>query len=141
MGLPGLGISYLGHFEKEIGTTLIRGDLDKDGKVFDSIVKAFKENFDDVNAGYRYYNRENLATGTHALLLLVSAMMTHGDILELGIGDHSTRLLHDILEEDNKTEKRMLVSAESDLEWLESYKDLASPFHQIIHVLECKSTN
>ena len=124
----------MGHFEKNIGTTLISGDLDKDGKVFDSIVKAFKDNFDDVNAGYRYYNRENLATGTHARLLLVCAMMTHGDILELGIGDHSTRLLHDILEEDNKTEKRMLVSAESVLEWLESYKDLLSPFHKIIHV-------
>jgi len=131
--LPGLG-----DYMKPIWTTLIRGDLDKDGKVFDSIVKSFKDDFDDVNAGYRFYNNENAAYGTHARLLLVAAMMTHGDILELGMGDHSTQLLHDILEEDNKSEKRMLVSAESDLEWLESYKSLVSPFHQILHVESCQ---
>jgi len=138
MGLPGLGLAHLGDFEKQIWTTLIRGDLDKDGKVFDSVVKAFKDNFDDANAGYRFYNNENAAYGTHARLLLVAAMMTHGDILELGMGDHSTQLLHDILEEDNKSEKRMLVSAESDLEWLERFKIFSSSFHQILYVKKYK---
>ena len=120
--------------EKQIWTTLIRGDLDQDGEVFGSIIKAFEHNFDDINSGYRHYNRQNVDYGTHARLLLLSALMTHGDILELGTGDHSTQLLHDILEEDNKTEKRLLVSADSDPLWLEKYSYLSSPFHQLLLV-------
>ena len=69
--------------------------------------------------------------------MLVATMMTHGDILELGTGDHSTKLLHDILEDDNKNKKRMLVSAESNPEWLDKFRDLSSPFHQMLLVQPC----
>ena len=123
--------------EKNIWTTLIRGDLDEDGEVFDSVVKTFKNRYDDINAGYRHYNKDNLDYGTHARLMLVAAMMTHGDILELGTGEHSTKLLHAILEDDNKIEKRMLVSAESDPAWLNRFRNLSSPFHQLLLVLPC----
>ena len=124
----------MGDLEKTVWTSIIKGDLDEEEKVFESIVEAFKNNPEDADAGYRYHNSDNAAYGTHARLLLVSVMMTHGDILELGMGKHSTKLIHDILEEDNKAEKRMIVSAESDSTWLETFQDLSSPFHQIPYV-------
>ena len=37
-----------------------------------------------------------------------------GAILELGTGDHSTPVLHSVMEQED----RMLVSAESDQDWL-----------------------
>ena len=83
-GGPG-SVLPVSSLEKEIWTTLIRGDLDEDDNVFNSIVKAFKENFDDINAGYRHYNKKNLDFGTHARVLLVAAMMTHGTYLSLGL--------------------------------------------------------
>ena len=124
----------MGDLEKTVWTSILKGDLDKEEKVFESIVEAFKNNSEDADAGYRYHNNDDAAYGTHARLLLVSVMMTHGDILELGMGKHSTKLIHDILEEDNKAEKRMIVSAESDSTWLEAFQDLSSPFHQILYV-------
>ena len=127
--------------DKDVWTTLIRGDLDQDATVFNSIVKEFNDKFDDLNAGYRHINKDNVDYGTHARLLLIAAMMTHGDILELGTGDHSTQLLHDILEDDNKNEKRMLLSAESDSLWLEKFKHLYAPFHHLILVEPCQQVN
>ena len=123
-GGPG-SVLPVSSLEKEIWTTLIRGDLDEDDNVFNSIVKAFKENFDDINAGYRHYNKKNLDYGTHARLLMVAAMMTH------------TKLLHGILEDDNKKENRLLVSADSDPAWLDRFSDLSSPSHQLILVQPC----
>ena len=49
-GGPGSALP-VSSLEKEIWTTLIRRDRDEDDNVFNSIVKAFKENFDDINAG------------------------------------------------------------------------------------------
>ena len=128
----------MGDLKKSVWTTIISGDLDKDDEVFESIVEAFEANFEEADAGYRYLNNNNAAYGTHARLLLVAVMMTHGDILELGMGEHSTKLIHDILTEDNKAEKRMLVSAESNSEWLGSFKELNSPFHQVLYVNKCR---
>ena len=99
--------------EKKIFTTIIQGDLDKDGKVFESIIAKFQEYGDDINAGYNHYNEDNLYKGTHIRLVLAAAMMTFGDILELGTDELSTKLLHDILYQDDDTSKRLLVSAES----------------------------
>ena len=119
-------------------TTLISGDLDQDDAVFNSIVEAFNNNLDEANAGYKNYNEENAAYGTHARLLLVAAMMTHGDILELGMGDYSTQMMHDIIEDDNKIEKRMLVSAESHQQWMKRFTKLSSSFHHIMYVHKCE---
>eukprot|EP00090_Calanus_glacialis_P038258 TRINITY_DN6683_c0_g1_i4.p1 TRINITY_DN6683_c0_g1~~TRINITY_DN6683_c0_g1_i4.p1 ORF type:complete len:640 (-),score=138.81 TRINITY_DN6683_c0_g1_i4:103-2022(-) len=122
--------------EKKIFTTIIQGDLDKDGKVFESIIAKFKEHADDINAGYNHYNEDNLYKGTHIRLVLAAAMMTFGDILELGTDELSTKLLHDILDQDDDTSKRLLVSAESQLKNLEKHK---SEFHQLLHVPDCKA--
>ena len=125
----------------EIWTTIIKGDLDsKQNGVFESIVKKFEIHMDDINAGYRHYNRNNAAYGTHARLLLVATLMTRGNILELGAGDHSTKLFHEILEDDNLSGERLLVSAESDAAWLERFRNLSTSFHQLLWVDSCKIT-
>ena len=131
------GAMSISSMEMEVWTTLIRGDMDKEGEVFNSVAEAFKENFDDLNAAYRHYNKNNLVYGTHVRLLLLATMMTRGDILELGTGDYSTELLHDIIEEDNKKERRLLVSADSDPVWLNRFTHLSSPFHQLLLVNKC----
>ena len=127
--------------KKNIWTTLIMGDLDTDGRVFSSIVEAFEKQNGEVEALYRHYNKQNVDYGTHARLLLVAVLMTHGDILELGTGLHSTKLIHDVFEEDNKKEKRMLVSADSDLTWLKKSSELSSSFHQLLFVPMCSQEN
>ena len=137
----------LGHFagladiEKQVNTTLIAGDLDDDHKVFNSVVRAFKEQSEDVTAGFKYYNTKNEAVGTHVKLLLVAAMKTEGDMLELGMGTQSTKLLHDIFKEDNKLSRRMLVSVESDPAWFEDFKHLSSSFHQLLLLPDCNEKN
>merc|ERR1719483_90717 len=117
----------------QVWTTIFRGDLDINGKIYDSIVKAFSEHFDDINDVARLYNKEGNVYGTHTRLLLVAAMMTSGDILELGAGDYSTTLLDDVLEEE-KDGKRMMVTAESDKEWLNKFNHLSSSFHRLVLV-------
>ena len=62
-----------------------------------------------------------------------AAMMTFGDILELGTDELSTKLLHDILDQDDDTSKTLLVSAESQLENLEKHKDAESQSHQLLY--------
>ena len=59
--------------------------------------------------------------------------MTGGDILELGAGDYSTKLLDDVLE-DEKNDNRMMVTAESNQEWLSKFNHLSSSFHQLLLV-------
>ena len=66
-----------GSLDKEIWTTMIWGYLDEDDKVFNLIVKVLKENFEDIDAVYRFDNEKNNIYGTHVHLLLVAAMMTH----------------------------------------------------------------
>ena len=133
------GAMSISSMEMEVWTTLIRGDMDKEGEVFNSVAEAFKDNFDDLNAAYRHYNKKNLVYGTHVRLLLLATMMTRGDILELGTGDQSTELLHDIVEDDNKRgDARLLVSAESDSHWLDTFTHLSSSFHQLLLVENCQ---
>ena len=81
--------------EQKILTTIIQGDLDKNGNVFESIIAKFQEHADDINAGYHHYNEDNLYEGTHIKLVLAAAMVTCGDILELGTDELSTKLLHE----------------------------------------------
>ena len=120
-------------------TTIIQGDLDKEGKVFESIIRKFKENVEDVNAGYNYYNKDNLYRGTHIRLLIVAAMMTCGDILELGTHELSNKLLRDIIEKDSDDNKRrLIIFAESGLDKLEKLNIKESEHHQLLHVPDCK---
>ena len=120
-------------------TTIIQGDLDDGGKVFNSIKKKLKHQADEINAAYKHYNKDNLYAGTHIRLLFVAAMMTCGNILELGTDEHSAALFNDILEKDTRiTNKRMVVSAESDQRKLQNYKIQHDVSHQLLRVPHCK---
>ena len=120
-------------------TTIIQGDLDDEGKVFNSIKKKLKHHTNEINAAYKHYNKDNLYAGTHIRLLFVAAMMTCGNILELGTDEHSAALFNDILEKDTRyTNKRMVVSAESDQRKLQNYKIQNVVSHQLLHVPHCK---
>lgn len=119
---------------KTVWTTLIQGGRDQGGVAFRSVVDAFEENSDLLNSGYRHYNKNNTASGTYLRLLLAAAMLTHGDMLELGSGDYSTKLLHKVAEQDNGEGQRMLVTADSNPSTLSTHEDLACQFHQLVHV-------
>lgn len=129
--------------EKQIWTSVIQGDLDTDGETFNSVVTAFQTIFKDVNGAYRHYNKENKDYGTHLRLTLTAALLTQGDILELGTGHFSTQILHTVLEhQETETEnstankshghRRKIVSVESDPKWFAKYAHLANSFHQLV---------
>ena len=125
--------------EKRIMTTIIQGDLDYGGNLFNSVKRKIQEDSSDVNAAYKHYNNENDYSGTHLKLLLVAAMMTCGDILELGTDEHSAELWQDIIEmneRDNK--KRMIVSAEADARKIKKQKTKTFDSYQLIEVPDCK---
>ena len=63
--------------------------------------------------------------GTHLPMLLRAVMMTTGPVLELGCGDHSTLVLHEVCRH------RRLVSLETDIVWFDVYKTLANKNHDI----------
>lgn len=70
---------------------------------------------------------------THQPVLYTIAMSTTGPIIEFGCGDSSTGLLHEIC----KKNKRLLISIDDNLEWLNKfalkYKD-DSAWHQFFFV-------
>lgn len=68
--------------------------------------------------------------GTHIHPLITAALNTDGHILELGCGDYSTPLLHAIC----KSQKRDLLSTDTDKEWLEKFKDLETYWHRFQYV-------
>lgn len=75
--------------------------------------------------------------GTHIVPLLISVLNTTGTVIELGMGDFSTPLLHEIC----KLNKRKLISAETSNTWMTRYDDLKSPFHIFKHVPVYKNEN
>ncbi|CAF1218095.1 unnamed protein product [Rotaria sp. Silwood1] len=75
--------------------------------------------------------------GSHAIVLLAALYATKsGPILELGMGTTSTPLLHRLALE----QKRFLLSADSDLRWINHFSSFAenNTFHQLKYV-EIKS--
>ena len=54
-------------------------------------------------------------------------MSTKGDVIELGTGDYSTPVLHEIL----KNTGRKIFSFDSDLGWLDFFTDLRTENHSI----------
>jgi predicted O-methyltransferase YrrM len=74
---------------------------------------------------------------THLPLLVAAVTHTAGPVLELGIGNYSTLLLHELCR------SRTLVTLEmsTEREWLEKYYDLRTDGHVIEpveHWAECK---
>jgi hypothetical protein len=63
--------------------------------------------------------------GTHLVPLIAAVMATKGDVLELGMGDFSTPMLHELL----KRTDRLLVSIENDKEWFKNFSDLGNDKH------------
>ncbi len=68
--------------------------------------------------------------GTHMAPLINAVMNTTGDVFEMGCGDYSTPLLHYILTK----QKRFLLSADTDLKWINNFKYLENDFHTFKYV-------
>jgi hypothetical protein len=62
--------------------------------------------------------------------LLTVVAHTEGPILELGCGDYSTTLLHAVC----SATQRFLLTAETDMKWMNLFMDLQTPWHQFIYV-------
>ena len=67
---------------------------------------------------------------THQPFFIEVIKFTNGNILECGCGDGSTIMI----KEQIKNTGRKLISLESNLEWLNKYKHLADPFHELYHI-------
>jgi len=67
---------------------------------------------------------------THQPFFIEIIKFTNGDILECGCGDGSTIMI----KEQIKNTGRKLLSLESNLDWLNKYKHLADPFHELYHI-------
>lgn len=65
--------------------------------------------------------------GSHLPALLAACEHTSGPILECGMGDHSTPVLHDFCE---KTGRR-LISCDTHPDWVMSFQHLAAPWHEL----------
>ena len=63
--------------------------------------------------------------GTHFIPLAAAVARTTGPVLELGMGDHSTPLLHLMCHD------RLLVSADSNPRWMSRYEAFRSPTHHL----------
>jgi len=55
---------------------------------------------------------------------------TGGDVIECGMGDGSTKQLHDYCKE----RKRLLYSYEYDFQWFKKFKDLRTEWHDIVYI-------
>ena len=117
-----------------VWTTLVQGDMDQGGELFREVIETVDSYAGEVSAVYKTYNPNRAGFGTHLKLLLVAALITDGDILEMGSGNFSTRVLHDIVKMDYVG--RELVTAESSKEWLTNHKDMQTSFHKLNHILQ-----
>lgn len=113
-----------------VWASVIQGDLDKDGAIFDNVVKMHQSR--QINDIYDKYNKDNSGYGTHIRLLASSALATRGDILEMGTGFFSTPMFHEIVE--NGKDHRMIISAETDSSWVMKFQQYKNHFHQFVLV-------
>lgn len=68
--------------------------------------------------------------GTHLQPLLLAVFNTTGPVIELGAGDYSTTILHEVC----KQLGRQLFTYENDPEWLSGFADLASADHKLVQI-------
>jgi hypothetical protein len=86
-----------------------------------------------LNIHCQFYKNRVLSDAnwsTHMIPLITCALNTDGPILEMGVGDFSTPLLHSICSKN----ARFILSAEMDENWLNLFLDLEKNWHQFIHV-------
>ena len=67
---------------------------------------------------------------THLTMLTKAIHATKGDVLELGVGDGSTPVLHRLC----AAQGRRLVSMDNDAAYLERFESFRSPLHELILV-------
>jgi hypothetical protein len=65
--------------------------------------------------------------GSHLPILTRVIELTHGDVLEVGMGLYSTPLLHTVC----ALQDRRLVSYDNDTEWFKDNKKWESPDHEV----------
>ena len=78
----------------------------------------------------KYMKGGNADTGRSShqpVLIHILNTITKGDVLEFGVGIHSTPLMHAICEK----QKRNLLSIETDLKWLNKFNHYRSNFHSL----------
>jgi len=132
----GLGTAVHIKKERTICTTMIQGA--KDNGLFDKVVQVYKEKFEDVDSCYYHHNMNNAPYCTHLRLLLPAALLSTGDVIELGSGECSTQLLHNIMQDkvERGEARSRLVTVDTDQDWLVRYTHLHSPHHAFILVPE-----
>ena len=85
-------------------------------------------------------NNRNLADaafGTHITPLMAAVLATKGNVVEMGMGDYSTPLLHEIIKHQRcLNSKRKLFSFESDAKWLDNFTDLRNDWHTLESVAD-----
>ena len=114
-----------------VWTTLVQGDFDH-GELFSEVLEVLSDSdlIEGINGVHRTYNPGRAGFGTHLKLLVVAALLTKGDILEMGAGDFSTEVLHDIIKMDG--ECRELITADSNKEWIDKIQDKKTTFHNLV---------
>ena len=75
--------------------------------------------------------------GTHLAPLIIAVINTDGPVLELGCGDFSTPILHAVC----SSQKRFLLTAESDGNWQKRFWDLKRDWHKFQHVKHSSDWN
>lgn len=71
----------------------------------------------------------DLGAGSHFPILAAAVHRTTGPVIEFGMGNYSTPMLHGLCRD------RLLVSVESSKEWIQHFEEYRSPSHQI-HLVE-----
>lgn len=74
---------------------------------------------------------------THQAPLINAVLHTEGVILELGSGDYSTPLLHELC----RPTKRRLITCDSEESWLTYYLPLVTDWHDLILVKDWDDIN
>jgi len=72
---------------------------------------------------------------THLPMLIAAVCKTSGPILEMGCGEYSTYILHEIC----KLNCRRLVSTEEKLEWFKKFEYLRTDWHEFYFVRDWAS--
>ncbi len=85
------------------------------------------------NKGYSPENKilKDPEYGTHIIPLTTAVLNTTGPIIEFGMGEYSTPLLHMI----SSTQQRLLISADTSKDWINNYSNMGSKYH---HIFYCK---
>ena len=109
-------------------TTAVQGDLDPSGEVFAKMHQLWLS--EEAREVYASLNPDHGEFGTHTRLLWAAAKASQGDVLEMGTGNFSTPMLHNL----TGSAGRSLVSAETDSAWLSKFQEQGLGHHQLLLV-------